>query len=309
MIRRWIEMQREKEDWNVVVLTGSSWEETEEGRKALMLKAAATKIFDEEGLLTDIHGRPFYSSSLPPASCLIFIIEDYGHFSAFPSEVTKMIVAYTPSSKKTSLFFGKVSATLPQIHGRYTSVFRSRFGSEVKAIKCPSVWEDVSYILNEPAFLLRGLSESNVEILRAMLQTDFLLKNCLQVKLMDLQGKVILLLQQSLLISKMRYSTFNDKYMKMQHSHHNLVEVVWVPDCDETEEDEFKRVAAKVPWPVVPNPWLIQRSLRHLFSLIEVPDNLSSWSPAIVVVLDGKGRISNKNAWEMIERWGEEAFP
>ncbi|GLJ35371.1 hypothetical protein SUGI_0711390 [Cryptomeria japonica] len=82
-------------------------------------------------------------------------------------------------------------------------------------------------------------------------------------------------------------------------------------DCDETEEDEFKRVAAKVPWPVVPNPWLIKQSLEHFFSLIEVPDNSSSWSPTppTVMVLDGRGIISNKNAWEMISRWGEEAFP
>ncbi|GLJ35370.1 hypothetical protein SUGI_0711380 [Cryptomeria japonica] len=35
MIRRWIEMQREKEDWNFVVLTDCSWDETEDGQKAL----------------------------------------------------------------------------------------------------------------------------------------------------------------------------------------------------------------------------------------------------------------------------------
>lgn len=129
------------------------------------------------------------------------------------------------------------------------------------------------------------------------------------MKLMDLQGKVILLLRTSLLMSKMRYSAFNDIYLKMQSSHHKFVEVVWIPDCHETQWHEFKRVAADAPWPVTPNPWLIQRSVRHFFSLIEVPDNLSSWSPAVVVVVDGKGRILNKNAWEMIERWGEEAFP
>ncbi|XP_057835925.2 disease resistance protein RPV1 [Cryptomeria japonica] len=340
MIRRWIKMQKEKEDLNFVVITGSSWEETEEGRKALLLKAVTSKIFNEEGLMIDIHGRPFYSSSLPLVSSLIFIIDvaehssrqidgnlfEKGmrqlemnsracsilyagrHFSALPSEVTKRIVAYTPPSSKTSVFFDKVSATFPKISGRQTSVFRGRVGLEVKEIKCPSVWEDVSYILNESAFLSRAPSESNVEILRAILQSDFLLKKNQQVKLVDLQGKVILLLHTKLVMRQGRYSAFNDFYMKIQSSHHNLVEVISVPYCHEMDKEEFERVAADVPWPVVPNPWFIQPSLRHFFSLSEVPNNSSSWSPT-VMVLDGKGRISNKNAWEMISRWGEESFP
>ncbi|XP_059064062.1 uncharacterized protein LOC131033964 isoform X2 [Cryptomeria japonica] len=239
MIRRWIEMQREKEDWNFVVLTDCSWDvgpaihlhlilylifdcisfvanERFESfyysscfagnrgwTESFMLKVAAIKVFDE-GLLIDINGHPLYSFT--SASSLIFIIEADEHrrcqidgnlfeknmqrldlssrglsiiyagryFSELPSEVTNRIVAYTPSSSKFSSFFGKVYATFPEIYGRHTSVYRSRAGSEVEGIKCLSTWEDVSYVLNEAAALLRIPNESNVEILRAILQTDFL---------------------------------------------------------------------------------------------------------------------------------------
>lgn len=188
-------------------ITCLNLQETEEGRSALLLKVMISKIFDE-GLLIDIHRCPFYPSSLPPASRLIFIIEgrwysslqtegnliekgkkqleSYSrewpiiyagrYFSALPSEVRDRIMAYSPS-----LFLDEVSATFPKIYGTYPSVFRSRVNLEVKGIKCPSVWEDISYILNEAAFLLRAPSVSNVEILRAMLQTDFLLKKNRQV--------------------------------------------------------------------------------------------------------------------------------
>lgn len=118
---------------------------------------------------------------------------------------------------------------------------------------------------------------------------------------MDLQGKVTLLFFSNCDMTKWHYSAFNDLYMKIQGRYHNLVEVVWVAYC---EEDLFKRVAADAPCPMLHN--LILSSLEHFFSLIEFPLNLT---PCPVLVLDGKGRISNKNAFEIIERWGVEAFP
>ncbi|GLJ35364.1 hypothetical protein SUGI_0711290 [Cryptomeria japonica] len=307
-------------------------------------------MFDEEGLLIDIHERPLYSSSLPPDSSLIFIIRTddslntqkssrsqidgnlfeksiqqlefnsralsiiYAgrHFSELPSEVTDRIAAYTPSSSKTDIFFDKVSSTFPEIYGRATSVFRSRVSLEFKGTKCPSVWEDVSYILNESAFLASAPRESNVEILRAIAnrfppqeKSAGIKMFTFWVKIIDLQGKVILLLHTSPMMHMIPSSSaLNDMYTEMQGSHQDLVEVVWIGLCDERERAKFERVAADAPWPVVPNPWLIKQSLEHFFTLLNFP-----WSRARVMVVDGKGRISNKNAWEMIERWGMEAFP
>lgn len=74
---KWIEMKKEEENRHFVVLTDSSWEETEGGKNSVLLKGMIAKIFEEEGLLVDINGHPFYSSTLAPGSALIFIIHDY----------------------------------------------------------------------------------------------------------------------------------------------------------------------------------------------------------------------------------------
>ncbi|KAH9288009.1 hypothetical protein KI387_032126, partial [Taxus chinensis] len=205
MIQRWREMEREKEEWHFEVNSDSYYDEpTKEEQRALLLKRMIPKIFDEERLLIDIHQRPFHSSSLLSHTPLVLIIHNSwsgeingelfeknaqqlewstqawriiyvgGHFSALPDEVKDRILVYT-SPNKFSLFLDKFSTAFGDQY--ITAAFRSRDGLEEKGIRCPSFWEDISYIFDELSFLIRTPRESNLEILRAVLQTDFLLLN------------------------------------------------------------------------------------------------------------------------------------
>lgn len=117
-----------------------------------------------------------------------------------------------------------------------------------------------------------------------------------------LQGKLILLLITYLHENlEVRTSDIKEMYLKMQESHNYVFEVVWVPliSSDNTWE-EFVTAAASAPWPVVPNPWLIDRDRIRSFI---------GWSLACVCVVDEKGRISSADAMPMIDRWGVEAYP
>ncbi|KAH9290391.1 hypothetical protein KI387_034508, partial [Taxus chinensis] len=339
MIQRWREMERETEEWHFVVISDSALKESTEGKSVLLLKGMISKIFDEDGLLTDIHQRPFHSSFLLSHTPLVLIIHDEvsemdgelfeknvqqlewsskawqiiyvgRHFNALPYEVKDRILVYT-SSNKFSLFIDKFRSAFPSVNRHINAAFRSRDGLEEKGMKYPSSWEDISYIFNDLAFLVRTPRESNFEILRAVLQTDFLHNNSRKVQLTDLQGKVILLLYGSRTMFEHCYLSFEDVYAKMQDSHRHLVEVVWIPHWDwiprwdrNRQSDQLKKDIADVPWPVVPNPWLIRKTSSDFLVLLS-----RSVTYPTVVVVDGKGRISNKNAFQMIERWGTEAYP
>ncbi|KAH9290550.1 hypothetical protein KI387_034667, partial [Taxus chinensis] len=208
-----------------------------------------------------------------------------GEFNALPDEVKDRILVYT-SPNKDSLFIHKFAVAFPLLNWYSTIAFCSRDGLEEK---CPSLWEDISYIVNDDlASLMRGPRASNFEILRALLNTDFLLlKNSQKVPLTDLQGKVVLLLYGSRTMFEHCYLSFEDVYAKMLHSHPHLVEVVSITSDIED-----------APWPVVPShPRWIDR--EDFFDLLEPQEEYRTSER--VVVVDGKGRISNKNALSMIQ--------
>ncbi|GLJ51126.1 hypothetical protein SUGI_1088340 [Cryptomeria japonica] len=332
MIQRWMETKSQKER-NLVVVT--DFPQGSEGETAFLLEGVLSKIFDEEGLLLDAHQHPFNSSSLQPQTPLIFIIDseyDFSHewgtlgknlqqlqctskemriiyvgrrFKSMTSELPVRILAYTPDNSQTSSFCHKLSAMFNA--RRSIAVFRSTDQLEQNGLKCLSAWEDISFILDRVDFLTNTPRESNIELLRELLVTEktdyLLLKENLQVKVADLQGKLILLLVTDLDENQVIASAVKEMYLKMQESHDHLLQVVWVPIpwYNNSSWEEFERAAANAPWPVVPNPWLIKERIKSL---------IGEWTqiPCICVV-DEKGRISNKDAMATIDRWGVEAYP
>ncbi|KAH9290547.1 hypothetical protein KI387_034664, partial [Taxus chinensis] len=301
--------EEEKWHFVVITDSDRSSQRTEEENNALVLKAMISKIFDEEGLLVYIDQRPFHSFSLqshPPLVLIIQIgsekIKDGelfeknvqqlewsskawriiyvgGEFNALPDEVKDRILAYT-SPNKYSLFIHKFEVAFPFLdwgstirhiafpflYWDHTIVFRSRDGLEEK---CPSLWEDISYIVNDDLVsLMRAPRASNFEILRALLNTDFLLlKNSQKVPLTDLQGKVVLLLYGSHTLFEHCYLSFEDVYAKMLHSNPHLVEVVSIPSCGKWGELEIDIEDA--PWPVVPDPTSEDIKREEFFELLE----------------------------------------
>ncbi|KAH9311925.1 hypothetical protein KI387_026960, partial [Taxus chinensis] len=122
-----------------------------------------------------------------------------------------------------------------------------------------------------------------------------------QVKVNDLQGKLILLLITPINIAETQTSVLKDMYPKILARHEHLLEVVWIPRLDWGRPTwvEYERHAENSLWPLVPNPWLINTiSLYHLTN-----------ATTVLVVVDAKGKISCKDAMPMIERWGGEACP
>ncbi|XP_057842636.2 disease resistance protein RPV1 isoform X2 [Cryptomeria japonica] len=328
MIQRWMEMQREKDDCHLVVVTGK----LQESDSSLLLKATISKFFREERILIDSHQHPFCSSSLQPETALILIISlrstepsvwellernlqrlesNYKsfkliyigkEFSSLPTNLKDRILAYTPENSQASLLLDKLFALFPT-YREY--VFCTSDGLQENGMKCFTVWEDISYILNEVSFLIRTPRESNTELLRALLlttETDFLLiKNKQRVQVTDIQDKMLLLLITPINISETQTSALKDMYLKMQDRHDYLAEVVWIPRVDWGKPTwaEYQRCATNSAWPVVPNPWLVNpESLNHLVN-----------TATALVVVDAKGMISCKDALPMVERWGLEAYP
>ncbi|KAH9291272.1 hypothetical protein KI387_043537 [Taxus chinensis] len=122
-----------------------------------------------------------------------------------------------------------------------------------------------------------------------------------QVKVNDLQGKLILLLITPINIAETQTSALKDMYPKILARHEHLPEVVWIPRLDWGRPTwvKYERHAENSLWPLVPNPWLINTiSLYHLTN-----------ATTVLVVVDAKGKISCKDAMPMIERWGVEACP
>ncbi|GLJ35379.1 hypothetical protein SUGI_0711510 [Cryptomeria japonica] len=330
MTQRWTEMQREKEEWHLVVVTDSSSKDTERTVWPLLLEKIIWKIFRKAGLLIDAQQRPFYSSSLPSHARLILITQSYGvspetwrlvesnlerlecnskelaiiyvgkEFDALPSELADRIVAHSPFHSFINNFYDVLPKSYSSI-----GVFASTIdGVERNTVKYLSTWEDISYISDEVEFLARNPSESNVQLLRKLCETqenDFFLRNGEQVKVKDLEGKVVLLFKQySFPMEKVETSALKDVYVKLQSSSDYRAEVVCIPQMwSHSNPEDYERAATSAPWPMVHNPWLIN---THYWT------NCVGYGNGLVVV-DEKGSISHKDAMSMILRWGIKAYP
>ncbi|GLJ35163.1 hypothetical protein SUGI_0707800 [Cryptomeria japonica] len=334
LIQRWMETKSQKER-NLVVVT--DFPQGGKGWRTLLLEGVLSKVFDEEGLLLDAHQGPFHSSSVQPQTPLIFIIDKQGevenkmkqwgilgknlkqlelnskassiiyvgpYFSTLnTSELAARMLAYTPQSPQTSSFCRKLYAVF---NTGSIAVFRSTGGLEENGIKCFSAWEDISYVLDRVAFLTETHRESNIELLTELMvngKQDYLLLNeNRQVKIADLQGKLTLLLITSLDENQACLSAVKEVYVKMQESHNCVVEVVWIPSINGGDTwEEFVRAVDNAPWPVVPNPWWIKKGIHSFIG--------NSQRIPCLCVVDEKGKISNKDAMPMIERWGVDAYP
>ncbi|GLJ53728.1 hypothetical protein SUGI_1146470 [Cryptomeria japonica] len=337
LILRWMQMKSQKER-NLVVVTDFQGRDKKAlllEAKALLLEAVLSKVFDEEGLLVDEAERPFHSSSLQPQTQLILIIDEEYHYSWKWEALGKSLqqlqcnskelqiiyvgthfktirsesavirfLAYTPDITRTSSFCHKLFA-LSRTYGGI-AVFRSTDQLEGNSLRCLSAWEDIS---DELALLANTPRESNVELLKELLvteETDYLLLNGNhEVKVSALQGKLILLLVTYLdeTLEVHTSAAVKEMYLKMQESHDYTVELVWVPIPNhKLSWEDFERAAANAPWPVVPNPWLIEQRRWSFFGK-------ESLNLPFVCVVDQKGRIIKKDAMAMIERSGVQAYP
>ncbi|XP_057847960.2 putative disease resistance protein At4g19050 [Cryptomeria japonica] len=188
---------------------------------------------------------------------------------------------------------------------------------EVEGTKQFSRWENISNLFNERNFKsenyirIKELSEvaqkNNIELLRSLLMTqgkDFILSNSKQVSIDSLQDKMVLFLISKLQIFPTEFCALKEMYIETCGSHQ--FEIVWMPIVDPYHDTwgPYVRTMENMPWPAMGDPWSIEPAVLKF-----VKEDLNFQNSALLIVVDDKGKISNHNFKETIERWGVEAYP
>ncbi|KAF3781513.1 SIEVE ELEMENT OCCLUSION B protein [Nymphaea thermarum] len=129
-----------------------------------------------------------------------------------------------------------------------------------------------------------------------------------------LRRKAVLLLFSDLQITVMEHLTILNA-LQQAHSNHgqqNMFEIVWVPIMEpvndlmngENQLKEILQVAAEMPWlTAYPPPHPKSAFVKYV---------CKEWrfsKKAILVALDGQGKVTNPNALYMINIWGVHAYP
>lgn len=86
-------------------------------------------------------------------------------------------------------------------------------------------------------------------------------------------------------------------------------EIVWIPilvsdSWTDAEKRSFRLLSHSLPWCSVKHPWsLNSAAVKFIEQEWEYKDS------RLMVVLDSKGKVTNKNAMDMIFVWGPKAYP
>ncbi|XP_031478464.1 protein SIEVE ELEMENT OCCLUSION B-like [Nymphaea colorata] len=133
-----------------------------------------------------------------------------------------------------------------------------------------------------------------------------------KVHVESLRRKIVLLLFSDLQITEEEHLTFLSALYQSHNSHgqENIFEVIWVPivdpinDLNRGKQEAILKVAGEMPWltaypPPHPNSAFVKYARKE-------------WrfnKKAILVALDGQGKVTNPNALYMINIWGGLAYP
>eukprot|EP01018_Ginkgo_biloba_P000681 Gb_36230 [translate_table: standard] len=251
------------------------------------------------------------------------------YFDEMPLILKKRTLAYAFSNSLVHKFFDRAVSIL----GHHRSINKNSQYSittnveeDKEGRKHFSSWKDLSkgdslrkFVLSKSETYLRlkhlvetrsvEVQESNIKLLRALLETDseekdfVLVKNNAdhKVNVEDLQGKLVLLyisdyyFHPKSLLTEM-YVEFHDQYG---------FEIVSIPlDINIHMWSDFQKIVNNVPWPVISNPWSMKPA-----SLYFIEEEWRCSPNTILVVVEPNGKISNKNALPMVERFGALAYP
>lgn len=120
--------------------------------------------------------------------------------------------------------------------------------------------------------------------------------------------KLVLLLISRIEIDEMEISILKEIYTKMRNNRYEF-EVVWMPIVnldDDATWGSYVRSASSMPWLAVNDPWSMAPGV---IELVKQDWNFGHDSSCILVAVDEKGTINNKDAMGMVWRWGVEAYP
>eukprot|EP01018_Ginkgo_biloba_P024194 Gb_34084 [translate_table: standard] len=249
------------------------------------------------------------------------------YFSEMPVILKDRTLAYASHNSPAWKFIDGALSMLREDYRSYGSLYviTAKVEEDEEGRKHFSSWEDLSwslrkFVLSKSETYLRlkhlvetssvEVQESNIKLLRVLLETDSEEKDFLLVKhntdqkvnVEDLQGKILLLYISDYLVygrshiieMKKMYVEFHDKYG---------YEIVSIPLNIERWSD-FEEIVKTVPWPVMSNPWSMKSA-----TMCFIEDELQCSISFKLVVVEPNGRISNKNALPMVERFGAEAYP
>ncbi|KAG8383254.1 hypothetical protein BUALT_Bualt05G0165300 [Buddleja alternifolia] len=154
----------------------------------------------------------------------------------------------------------------------------------------------------------------NQNVLRTLfgLQNQFPFKNPTSQKqcgIYELKNKVIILL-----ISKPR---INEVFLLVQqtysHPHHKKIDdnyvVLWVPiqssnEWNRADKTSFEFLSNGLPWLSIRRPWSLNSAVvNHIKQKWDFEED------PIMVVLNENGKVTNRDAMDMVWIWGPKAFP
>eukprot|EP01018_Ginkgo_biloba_P001068 Gb_13430 [translate_table: standard] len=252
------------------------------------------------------------------------------YFSEMPVILKDRTLAYASHNSRACLFFDKALSILGvgDYSWEHHYFITTKVEEDKEGRKYFSSWEDLSktnslrkFVLSKSETYLRlkylvepssvEVQESNIKLLRALLETDSEEKDFLLVKhntdqkvnVEDLQEKLVLLyiagcrghLDSFMIEMTEMYVEFHEKYG---------YEIVSIPGIHYPDWSDFQEIVKNVPWLLMSNPWLMKSATKCF-----IEDEWQFLNKPILVVVEPDGRISNKNALPMVKRFGAEAYP
>eukprot|EP01018_Ginkgo_biloba_P022307 Gb_22489 [translate_table: standard] len=245
------------------------------------------------------------------------------YLSGLPTNIASSVTAYASDNSDAHVFFHRVLSVFKgsdfdrsDDHCYFIATEVDEDGKQFS--KLTDSWEELIFSKSDTYRSIKSLVESpqdsNINLLRVFLEptqgTSFPLinSNTEEVNVDWLEGKVVLLFISTpgQFYNSSSVSSLTEMYGEVQGG--NNFDIVSIPIILDANSKDFERISKDVPWLIIQNPWLLKSAVFYFF-LNDCNYSMGMEHDPILVVVDPKGRISNKNALPMVESLGADAYP
>eukprot|EP01018_Ginkgo_biloba_P022304 Gb_22492 [translate_table: standard] len=315
LAQRWAEIENAIGYSHLAVRTGKDSEKSES-----IINKLASRFLSDEWLLRTCEGEPFYPSAIQSNTVLLVIFDTRDayypsdlknwnimekivadeiqinskyfkiiyigkYLSRLPTNIARRVTAYASYNSDAHMFFDSVLSIFKgsdfvrcdnECYFIGTEVDEDGGGSK-QFFKLTDSWEELIFSKSETylriKYLLESPQDSNMKLLKALLESP--------------EDTSFPLMKSNK--EKVNIYTLQGKLV--------LLFIISSPE---------HYYGYGVTWLIIRNPWLLKSAAFNFFR--KDCNYVMGYGP-ILLVVDREGRICNKNALPMVERWGEEAYP